>query len=92
MATTRIASAALYVGLATALLLLMPAVAMQFTAEVAWGAEDFLAAAALVFAAGLACVLGSRQARNFGQRVAVCFISLGAAALVWAELAVGLFR
>jgi len=92
MATTRIAQAALHVGLVTALLLLVPAVAMQFTAEVAWGPGDFVAAAALIFGAGMAFVLGSRRAGTTGQRVAVGLLVFGALAIAWAELAVGVFH
>lgn len=92
MAITRIAQAALHVGLVTALLLLVPGVAMQFTAEVAWGPGDFAAAAALLFGAGMAFVLGSRDARSVRQRVAVGLLVFGALAIVWAELAVGVFN
>lgn len=75
----------------TALLLLVPLVAMQFTPEVAWGPVDFLAAAALLLGAGTAIVLANaRLERPVHRRVAVGAIVL-ATALVWAELAVGLF-
>jgi len=42
---------------AAALLLLVPVVAMPFTAQMNWGAEDFFAAAALICGAGLAIEL-----------------------------------
>jgi hypothetical protein len=91
MVTTSITPSALHVGLVTALLLLVPAVAMLFTAEVAWGPGDFAAAAALLVAAGMALVLGSRRAKGARQRVAVGLIVFSALATVWAELAVGVF-
>lgn len=76
----------------TALLLLVPLVAMQFTSEVAWGLLDFVLAAALLLGAGTAIVLASRWLERPGpRRVAVAAIVL-VAALVWAELAVGLFH
>lgn len=81
----------LAVGLATAVLLLMPAVAMQFTQEVSWGPGDFVVAGVLLFGAGSIAVLGLRHVRGFGRRAAlVLAVALGLA-LVWAELAVGLF-
>lgn len=92
MATSRIAQAARQVGLVTALLLLVPGVAMQFTSDVAWGPGDFAAAAALIFGAGMAWVLGSRMARTGAQRGAVGLLVLGALAIAWAELAVGIFH
>ncbi len=91
MTTIRLAQAARRVGLATTLLLLVPAVAMQFTAEVAWGPGDFAAAAVLLFAAGMAWVLGSRGARSVRQRLALGLLVFGTLAGVWAELAVGVF-
>jgi peptidoglycan/LPS O-acetylase OafA/YrhL len=91
MATTPLARSALHVVLATAALLLVPAVAMQFTAEVAWGAGDFAAGAALLFAAGVACARGSRRRRSAGQRVAIGLLVFGALGVVRAEPAVDVF-
>jgi hypothetical protein len=80
------------VALSTGLLLLIPLVAMRFTSEVSWGVGDFLAAGALLFSAGSAMVLAIRRFKGPIDRVvAVAAIGL-ALALVWAELAVGLFR
>lgn len=76
----------------TGLLLLVPLVAMQFTAEVDWGPADFLVGGALLFGAGTAMVLAMRRfERPLHRALAVGAIAL-ALALVWAELAVGLFR
>lgn len=79
------------VALATALLLLIPAAAMQFTTEVSWGPGDFVVAGILVFAAGSITVLGLRKVRSFGHRAALVFGVAFALAWVWAELAVGVF-
>ncbi len=49
MSAVTIPKALLRVALGTAVLLLVPAVAMQFTEEVAWGLGDFVAAAVLLF-------------------------------------------
>ena len=91
MVTTRCARSARQVGLVTGLLLLVPAVAMPFTAEVAWGLVDFAAAAALLFGAGMAFALGSRRVTSTRQQVAVGLLVFGALGIVWAELAVGVF-
>lgn len=92
MATIPVTQSARSVALVTALLLLVPAVTMQFTAEVAWGAGDFAAAAALLFGAGMAFVLWSRRAKRTRQRAAVGLLVVGALAVGWAELAVGIFH
>jgi hypothetical protein len=80
------------VALATAPLLMIPLIAMRFTTEVAWGPADFLAAAVLLFVTGTAMVIAARRIRRPSHRATVvAAIALGAA-LIWAELAVGLFR
>lgn len=76
---------------ATCALLLLPAVAMQFTREVQWGPGDFLAAGGLLFLTGAAMVLAHRLARSRPQRVALVSALALALVLVWAELAVGVF-
>lgn len=73
------------------LILLVPLVAMQFTREVDWTLGDFLAAAVLLVAAGMSCVLATRMARSAAQRVAAVTAAVLVFALVWAELAVGVF-
>lgn len=92
MKTSSLRASLLRVALATALLLLVPLVAMQFTREVDWGILDFVAAGALLFGAGTAMVLAMRRFERPLPRglalaaIALCFF------LVWAELAVGIFR
>jgi hypothetical protein len=80
------------VALASCALLLVPAVAMQFTDEVNWGPGDFAAATALLFAAGAGCVIVARLPRPRAQRIAIGLAIVAGAALVWAELAVGLLH
>jgi hypothetical protein len=83
----------LRVGLATAMILLVPLVAMQFTHQVVWSGSDFAAAALLLAGAGLACLRTARRVARWRpwQRVA----AVGALALffaaLWVELAVGVF-
>jgi peptidoglycan/LPS O-acetylase OafA/YrhL len=92
MPTSSLRKPILLVALATGLLLLVPLAAMQVTGEVSWGVFDFVAAGVLLFGAGAAMVLARRR---FGQPVqrwlAIAAIAL-LFCLVWAELAVGLFR
>ena len=82
----------LAVAVTTGVLLLVPAVAMQFTREVNWGLADFLVAGGLLFGAGMTYVVTARLARRPGQRAALAAAVLLGLAVVWAELAVGLFR
>ena len=92
MRTLSLRQSLLAVALGTVLLLLVPAVAMQFTREVSWGPGDFLAASVLLFGTGAAAVLALRHFERPRQRgVAIAAVAL-VLALVWAELAVGLFH
>ena len=77
-------------GLAGAILL-VPLVAMAFTAEMNWGAEDFLAAAILLGGFGLAFELAVRVTRSRLIRMVTGLVLGTLLLLVWAELAVGLF-
>jgi hypothetical protein len=72
-------------------LLALPAIAMQFSTEVNWGPEDFLAAALLLGLTGLGLeVTAALPRRRWRGRAAV--ITIAALFLVWAELAVGIFH
>jgi hypothetical protein len=91
MSATTLRKPLLCVALATALLLLVPAVAMQFTSEVSWGPGDFVVAGVLLFGAGALAVVGLRHVSGTAQRVGLVAGIAFALGLVWAELAVGLF-
>lgn len=80
----------LRIALATAFLLLLPLVAMQFTDEVAWGPVDFIVAGILLFGAGLTVELVSKNASTPAYRVAVGVAVATALVLIWVNLAVGL--
>ena len=86
------AKGAAVVVLGTALLLLVPLVAMQFTNEVAWTGSDFVAAAVMLLSAGLGYVAVATRLRARKQRLIAGAIILLALLTVWAELAVGIFR
>ena len=76
-------------GVVTALLLLVPLVAMQITHVVKWSLSDFVIMGALLFASGLTYELIARRARKPAQR-AVAALAVGAVfVVIWLELAVG---
>ena len=81
----------LAVAVVTLLLLFLPLTAMQFTSEVHWGIEDFLAAGALIFGTGVGMVLVARHTKRTAYRVAFMGMLLLALVVVWADLAVGIF-
>jgi hypothetical protein len=72
-------------------ILLIPLIAMQFTEEVNWGGFDFGIASILLFLAGVGCDFAIRKATKLSGKVIWIGIILGIAALIWIELAVGLF-
>ena len=73
-----------------ALLLLLPAVAMQFTDEVNWNAFDFIFAAIMFGSVGLVVELTVRSSPSTAFRAAV-FLALAAAFLIiWVNGAVGI--
>ncbi len=83
---------ALILAIATAALLLVPAVAMRYTREVSWGPGDFVVAAVLLYGAGFTAVLLARRLERRTTRVLAVGGVVLALALVWVELAVGIFH
>ena len=77
--------------LISAILLLIPLIAMQFTDEVNWTLSDFIVAGVLLLCTGIACDFVIRKINNKKFRVAACITILIVFLLVWAELAVGIF-
>jgi hypothetical protein len=76
-------------ALATALILLLPLLAMQFTDEVVWTPADFVVAGVLLFGAGLTYQLLARRVRVTAYRLAAGVGVAGALLLVWLVGAVG---
>lgn len=72
-------------------LLLVPLVAMRFTSAVNWAIEDFTAAAVLIGGAGLGFELALYLLRSTASRVIAGIAIVVVFALVWAQLAVGIF-
>ena len=86
-----LAKSLLVVALVTAAILMIPLVAMQFTAEVNWTGSDFVAGGVLLALTGLALTFALRRVRSAkGRLLAAAVIGLGFLYL-WAEMAVGIF-
>jgi hypothetical protein len=77
------------VALATAFILLVPLVAMQFSDEVVWNLADFAVAGFFLFGAGLTYELVARKGGNMAYRVAVGVAVAAALMLLWLMGAVG---
>ncbi|MFN8265457.1 MAG: hypothetical protein U0T11_05270 [Chitinophagaceae bacterium] len=73
------------------LILLIPFTAMQFTEEVNWSLTDFIAAGLLLLGTGLLCELVLRLVKQTRYRIVLIGILLVVLALIWIEMAVGLF-
>ena len=74
-----------------ALLLLTPALAMQFTSEVNWSPSDFIVMGALLGTVGLGIEAVMRLLRDCHARLAACTAVVMLFLAIWAELAVGVF-
>ncbi|MGB3868094.1 MAG: hypothetical protein WA937_01385 [Flavobacteriales bacterium] len=72
-----------------AILLMLPAIAMQFTTEVAWTASDFLFAAVILVGSGLALEITVRTRNNAEFRIAMAVAVAAAFLLTWMNAAVG---
>lgn len=71
-------------------LLLLPAIAMQFTSEVDWDARDFVVMGVMLASACAVCELAARASSNGAYRTAAG-IAVGTALLTaWTNLAVGM--
>lgn len=73
-------------------LLLLPWIAMQFTAEVRWTAFDFVVMGALLIGAGLVFELAVWKIRKPQSRLLVALSVVGAVLLMWVEGAVSIFH
>ena len=73
-------------------LLLVPAVAMQFETGVNWGPGDFLLMGGMFVLLGLALEFALVSGRTRSRKAVFAGLALLAFLLVWAELAVGIFH
>jgi hypothetical protein len=76
--------------LATAVVLLVPLVAMQFSDDVDWDLRDFVTIGVLLISAGLIYEFMTTKL-NKKYRPAVAIAIAVVVLLIWAELAVGIF-
>lgn len=74
-----------------ALLLTIPALAMQFTSEVNWSASDFFIMGLVLGTLGLGIEAVMRLLRNWPARLAAGTAVLMVFIAIWVELAVGVF-
>lgn len=81
----------MFVVLGALCVLMVPLVAMQFTAEVNWDATDFIVMGMLLVGIGSAYVLLARLFRKTEYKLAVGAVLGLIFLLTWAELAVGIF-
>ncbi|MGB5418090.1 hypothetical protein [Algibacter sp.] len=72
-------------------LLLIPLISMQFTDEVNWTLGDFIAAAILLFGAGISMEFFLKKFTKTSHRIIIISIIIVLLVLLWAELAVGIF-
>jgi hypothetical protein len=90
MKNTSTGQALAKVAIATAILLLIPALAMKFGNDVNWSVSDFIVAGAMLFSAGLTYQLATRKSHNGIYRAAVALACGSALFLLWSNLAVGI--
>ena len=80
----------MWIAIATAALLLVPLIAMQFSTDVNWGVADFAIMGLMLFGFASLFVLISRRVASRSRMLIGAVIVL-AFLLLWAELAVGIF-
>lgn len=90
MYSKNILRAALSAALSAAFVLLIPLVAMQFTAEVNWTSGDFIFMGVWVFSTVLAWELISKKSGKPAYRIAVALAVLASFLLIWVNAAVGI--
>lgn len=83
-------SAFVWLATVTAVILLIPLVAMQFTDEVNWTAADFFVMSFLIFSIGSLFILVARRTDR-KYRVVIALLLATVLLYIWAELAVGIF-
>lgn len=73
-----------------AVLMLLPAVAMQFTAEMNWNAADFIVWGGMLLVACVSYEIAARIARSNAYMAAAGVAVAGAFLMTWVNLAVGI--
>lgn len=79
-----------WIAIGTAMVLLLPLIAMQFTNEVNWSLGDFVIIGTLLFGSGSLFVYVARVTpRKYRLVIGALFVAI--VLWIWAELAVGVF-
>ena len=78
--------------LGTAIILMIPLIAMQFTNEVDWTRSDFVIAGALLLGTGFAYLFVTRSMKSAKHRIMAAGVLLCILMVIWADLAVGIFN
>jgi hypothetical protein len=73
-----------------AILLLLPAIAMQFTSEVDWSPSDFVIMGALIGTIGLGTEFLVRRSASTAYRIGAILAMVTAFLTIWVNLAVGM--
>jgi hypothetical protein len=76
--------------LVTAVILLLPLIAMQFSDEVVWNWFDFAVAGTLLISTGLLIDLVARKIEHVPYRIVLSAAVVIGLLLIWAQLAVGI--
>jgi bacteriorhodopsin len=80
------------VVLVTAVLLLVPLLAMLLTSEMQWDLFDFSVAGALIMGTGVLYEVLANRTREAKKKVLIAGGLLAVFLLIWAELAVGILH
>ena len=75
---------------ATAAILAVPLVAMQYNEHVVWGPADFVGAGVLLVGTGLLFELAASRVRHLAYQAGIAVALVAALLLVWINLAVGM--
>lgn len=77
-------------AIATGILLMIPLIAMQFSAEVEWTLIDFIFAGSIIFGTGFIYKLITTKSGDVTYKVAIGFALFTGLLLIWTNLAVGI--
>lgn len=80
-----------WIALATAIILAVPLIAMQFTDELNWTLSDFIIIGMLLLSTGSLFTLTARKIHPTSLRILTGALFGLALLYIWAELSVGIF-